>query len=171
MSVWIHAGKKQINLRLLYRAILKSAMHFPSTNRDSIIEEIRVGFRANKNETDENLLQEHVNTAVNGLMQLEQYRSLNRDSHLLEFKAISNPIYQTADGPPDLMQILASTNELEIPTFVTAEARMLLENFREKELAISKATPVDPQSDTGSDSPSDSQPEKKLSARTRLSPG
>ena len=66
-------------------------------------------------------------------MQLEQYRGLTTDSHTLEFKAVSNPILNPAEGPPDLMQILASTDTIPIPSFVTAEARVLLQDFRDKE--------------------------------------
>ena len=99
----------------------------------------------NRDETDPELLQKHVNEAVNGLMQLDQYRSLTTDDHVLEFKAISNPIMHPADSPPDLMQILASSDKIAIPSFVTKEACALLEDFREKEYAkIESPTPDAP---------------------------
>ena len=100
----------------------------------------------NRDEDDPELLQKQVNEAVNGLMQLEQYRGLTTDSHTLEFKAVSNPILNPAEGPPDLMQILASTDKLPIPSFVTAEARVLLQDFREQEygkIASSTAGAID----------------------------
>ena len=89
----------------------------------------------NRDETDPELLQKYVNEAVNGLMQLDQYRSLTSNNHELEFKAISNPILHPAESPPDLMQILASSDKIAIPSFVTKEACALLEDFREKEYA------------------------------------
>lgn len=56
----------------LYRSILGAARRFPSIKRHKIVEEIRQGFRDNKNATGDDL-QTKLSIAVKGLSQLEQY--------------------------------------------------------------------------------------------------
>ena len=40
----------------IYKSLLRGAKTFPSVNRESIIEEIKIAFRENRNETDEKKL-------------------------------------------------------------------------------------------------------------------
>ncbi len=63
----------------LYRQILYAARQFPSIKRHKIVEEIRVGFRENKNLQGEEL-KVKLDVAIKGLSQLHQYTTLPKSS-------------------------------------------------------------------------------------------
>jgi hypothetical protein len=70
---------RQVTLRL-YKEILYCARRFPSIKRDKIVEEIRAGFRANRNVSDPDELRKLRAVAVDGLEKLSMYTSLQRGS-------------------------------------------------------------------------------------------
>jgi hypothetical protein len=60
----------------LYKDILFYAKRFPSIKRNKVVEEIRLGFRANKNLTDGEQLRIQLAVAQDGLQKLQMYTSL-----------------------------------------------------------------------------------------------
>jgi len=60
----------------LYKDILKAAKSFPSIKREKIIAEIRIGFRTNKDLTNEVEVNKLRGIAIKGLQQLSMYSSL-----------------------------------------------------------------------------------------------
>lgn len=64
----------------LYRSIIKAAKAFPSIKRNKIVEEIRVGFRANAKENDAAKVKASLDLATKGLSQLSAYTSLPKSS-------------------------------------------------------------------------------------------
>ena len=64
------------SLLLLYRHILKSAVHFPSKNKLKIIKEIKVTFRVNKSLSEPSEINKQIKLAVEGLEQLSMYSNL-----------------------------------------------------------------------------------------------
>lgn len=77
----------------LYRQIIKAARAFPSIKRDSIEEEIRLGFRANKDmvEGDDNY-RIAMSVAIKGLAQLNQFSKLRKDAVSWEVSMDTNPM-------------------------------------------------------------------------------
>jgi LYR motif-containing protein 4 len=75
----------------LYRQILSAARRFPSIKRNSIVEEIRVGFRENRNVQGEEL-KVKMDIAIKGLGQLEQYSGLKRQSTSWSVSLDTNPM-------------------------------------------------------------------------------
>lgn len=77
----------------LYRRIVKAARTFPSIKRNTIVEEIRVGFRENKNlDVGSDKYRTAMSVAMKGLTQLEQYSGLNKRSHNWTVDLESNPM-------------------------------------------------------------------------------
>jgi hypothetical protein len=76
----------------LYRDILKHATKYPSIKRKKIITEIKVGFRASKNETDKLKIQEGLMKAIKGLDQLKMYTMLPKGSPEWSVQLEENPI-------------------------------------------------------------------------------
>lgn len=64
----------------LYRHILRHAKRFPSIKRNKIVEEIRLSFRTNRNESDPDKVKEQLSVAAKGLQQLQMYTSLPKNS-------------------------------------------------------------------------------------------
>lgn len=64
----------------LYRRILKAAKHFPSIKRDSIISDIKVEFRENKDIADSQEQEEKVRIAQRSLEELESYVDMHSSS-------------------------------------------------------------------------------------------
>ncbi|BDA43436.1 hypothetical protein COCOBI_04-4480 [Coccomyxa sp. Obi] len=69
----------QLSLPLLYRHILRAAKQFPSIKRDSIVQEIKIEFSANKNLSSAEEIQQKRALAVSSLRQLEEYVGISRD--------------------------------------------------------------------------------------------
>ncbi len=78
----------------LYRSILGAAKRFPSIKRNSIVEEIRVGFRENRDASGEEL-QAKLSIAIKGLSQLEQY-SFSKKATSWSVNLEQNPMPQSA---------------------------------------------------------------------------
>lgn len=76
----------------LYRNILKGAKRFPSIKRLKIVEEIRIGFRENKNLVDEKILKKQLDIAYKGLEQLDVYNKLPKQSHSWEVNMEKEPM-------------------------------------------------------------------------------
>lgn len=57
----------------MYRQILRLAAAYPSIKRKSVREEIRMEFRQNKSETDEDKLQHAKEKAIYGITHLRKY--------------------------------------------------------------------------------------------------
>lgn len=65
----------------LYRRIVKAARTFPSIKRNTIVEEIQVGFRENRNlDVGSDKYRNAMSVAMKGLTQLEQYSGLKTQS-------------------------------------------------------------------------------------------
>ena len=64
----------------LYRSIIKAGKVFPSIKRAKILQEIRVGFRENAQETDEAKVRVALQIAIKGLTQLSAYTTLPKSS-------------------------------------------------------------------------------------------
>jgi len=62
----------------LYRQIIKAAKLFPSIKRHKLLQDIRLGFRENKELTGAKVA-EHLSIARKGLQQLSQYSLLPRN--------------------------------------------------------------------------------------------
>jgi len=67
---------KPVEIRSLYRAIVRSAKAFPSVKRQKLVEEVRSEFRAHSGETDVAMLETYFQTALKGLEQLNMYSNL-----------------------------------------------------------------------------------------------
>jgi hypothetical protein len=65
----------------LYRHILRHARVFPSIKRAKLIEEIRISFRNNKTETDNDKIRKALAIAEKGLEQLQQYTTLDKSKN------------------------------------------------------------------------------------------
>mmetsp|Transcript_23862 Transcript_23862/g.52122 ORF Transcript_23862/g.52122 Transcript_23862/m.52122 type:complete len:93 (+) Transcript_23862:263-541(+) len=65
---------------ILYRHILKAAARFPSTNRTSIIAEIKEEFHQSRALTDNKEIARRRALAVDGLKKLEEYSSIDKNS-------------------------------------------------------------------------------------------
>ncbi|KAJ1428406.1 hypothetical protein B484DRAFT_449870 [Ochromonadaceae sp. CCMP2298] len=63
---------------LLYKEILFSAQRFPSIKRLKLVEEIRLGFRANRDLKDQEEVKKHLSVAIDGLSKLSMYGGLDR---------------------------------------------------------------------------------------------
>eukprot|EP00241_Pyramimonas_parkeae_P008361 CAMPEP_0114260920 /NCGR_PEP_ID=MMETSP0058-20121206/20791_1 /TAXON_ID=36894 /ORGANISM="Pyramimonas parkeae, CCMP726" /LENGTH=90 /DNA_ID=CAMNT_0001376281 /DNA_START=163 /DNA_END=432 /DNA_ORIENTATION=+ len=74
-------GMKRFPVPKLYRHILKAAAQFPSSNRSSIIEEIKEEFRASRALTDQEEIKKRRALAVESLRKLEVYSTLNKEGH------------------------------------------------------------------------------------------
>mmetsp|Transcript_22649 Transcript_22649/g.90765 ORF Transcript_22649/g.90765 Transcript_22649/m.90765 type:complete len:87 (-) Transcript_22649:1293-1553(-) len=81
----------EVNVRALYKQILRAAKHYPSSNRESLIEAIREEFRASKNLEGEKL-KEKLRLAVFEKRRLEFWaqvvdkkdpRNLKKDSDIV----------------------------------------------------------------------------------------
>ena len=65
----------------LYRRIVKAARTFPSIKRNTIVEEIQVGFRENRNlDVGSDKYRNARSVAMKGLTTLEQYSGLKTQS-------------------------------------------------------------------------------------------
>lgn len=79
----------------LYKQILGSAKTFPSKNRIRIISEIREEFRRNSVETDQQKIDTAVGIARKGLMQLQMYSGLPKNTNNWSVTLDENPMPQT----------------------------------------------------------------------------
>lgn len=61
----------------LYRAILRAARHFPSSNKGALINEIKSEFHAHKGTADPAVLKLQRDKAVMGLEELQQWLPTN----------------------------------------------------------------------------------------------
>ena len=69
-----------VDVLRLYRHILKSALVFPSKNRERIVKEIKFEFRNNRNLTNIQDIGKALNVAKKGLAQLSMYSNLPKHS-------------------------------------------------------------------------------------------
>ncbi|CAK0780978.1 hypothetical protein CVIRNUC_005243 [Coccomyxa viridis] len=70
----------ELSLPQLYRHILHAARKFPSIKRDSVVQEIKAEFTANKGLTAAKEIQEKRQLAVSSLRQLEEYIGVSLDN-------------------------------------------------------------------------------------------
>ena len=84
-------SNKAVTLKL-YRHILFAAKHFPSIKRNKIVEEIKLGFRENKNLKDAAEIQKSIVAAQDGLSKLLMYTSLRRSDHNWEVSMEQQPM-------------------------------------------------------------------------------
>lgn len=68
----------EMQMHRLYRDILKAARSFPSIKRKGLIQDIKDEFRDNKNLKDPAKVTMARKQAIDGLIQLEQYSSLDK---------------------------------------------------------------------------------------------
>ncbi|CAL5221446.1 g3636 [Coccomyxa viridis] len=80
----------ELNLPLLYRHILRAAQRFPSIKRDSIVQEIKAEFAANKGLTAEKEVTEKRQLAVSSLRQLEEYIGISHDESQIYLRGPAN---------------------------------------------------------------------------------
>jgi hypothetical protein len=64
----------------LYRAVLRSALRFPSRNKLAIVEEIKHEFRAHKALTDDGEIAHRLNIARDGLDRLNAFSNMDKTS-------------------------------------------------------------------------------------------
>lgn len=67
-----------VEIRQMYRHILKLAKDFPSVNRDGLIHDIKCEFHANKTLTDPKKIEAQLASARQGLNELSMYGKLDR---------------------------------------------------------------------------------------------
>ena len=64
----------------LYRAVLRSALRFPSRNKLAIVDEIKQEFRAHKTLTDDAEIAHRLNMARDGLDRLNAFSNMDKKS-------------------------------------------------------------------------------------------
>lgn len=66
----------KVPVPLLYRHILKALKQFPSIRRETLTNEVKSEFHANKTLRNEGQIKERLRAAINGLEQLAQYAGM-----------------------------------------------------------------------------------------------
>lgn len=67
----------RLSLIHLYRSLLKHAIHYPSINRQSIIDEIRIQWRLNQSLIDTTAIDKATTQAKQTLIALQKFTNLN----------------------------------------------------------------------------------------------
>lgn len=76
----------------LYKNILFSAKRFPSIKRNNIINEIKIGFRQYKDNTDQQIINQQIHIAQDGLTKLSMYSTLKNNSNSWSVNMDSQPM-------------------------------------------------------------------------------
>mmetsp|Transcript_5410 Transcript_5410/g.19790 ORF Transcript_5410/g.19790 Transcript_5410/m.19790 type:complete len:90 (-) Transcript_5410:1417-1686(-) len=67
-----------VNVRLLYRHILRHATQYPSVKREAIVADIKAEFRRNRHLQDPQQIRKEIDVAKQGLQQLQMYSGLRK---------------------------------------------------------------------------------------------
>ena len=88
-----------VEVLCLYRNILRHAVRFPSIKRVKIVNEIKLGFRANAHLTEGLELSKQLDVAQRGLQQLAMYTSLPKNSTKWEVSMEKTPMPSSKPSP------------------------------------------------------------------------
>jgi hypothetical protein len=83
---------KSNDILRLYRDILRHAHKYPSIKRIKILQEIKMGFREQKDEVDSSKNNVSICKAIKGLEQLQMYTNLSKNNNEWTIYLEENPI-------------------------------------------------------------------------------